>query len=586
MFRPRLMAVTAVVLALGVPCLIVALSRHTFALGDIALIELRTRDVLSAHPPLVGAYSRYGWSHPGPLAFYLLAIPYRLLGGDYAALRVSALLVNVLAIVAIVWVARLRGKAVFVVLLAAVCLLVWGMEPISLTDSWNVTIAVVPFMFVLVACWCALCGDKWAWVAAAAGFSFVFQAHIGFGVVLVPVVAATGLFLVWARRRDPGVISVRTLLVGTGVALVLALPVLYDVIAHWPGNLGRLIDWSFSSGEATIGVPDALRLVGRATSLSFPLHAELPKQFVFATGGVDHGLVPGVLLVMVLAAMVVAVRRQMRAEALLCGVVLATWVSGFFATTRVTRPLFFWLVQWMQPLAWLTWAAVAIVAWRCVQPLVVRCRSASLVAAIGSGVAAVVLVGGTLAYARGAAGADRDDSSVAPITTFVEAASSLDRSQPIHIAYEGDPFATGTVFLAVANQLDRAGFDLCVDADVEHQFGGHRVCDGRADMQLLIRGESTALPPPDGATLLAISDPLSRSERIEADTITASLNDILLRNDLSDREPLLYTQFVSLILDDSPPEELIDARADIERLEQLRHITGTRLGLYEVRPES
>lgn len=40
--------------------------------GDRALIELRTRDV-GVHTPLLGSYSRYGFNHPGPLWFYVLA---------------------------------------------------------------------------------------------------------------------------------------------------------------------------------------------------------------------------------------------------------------------------------------------------------------------------------------------------------------------------------------------------------------------------------------------------------------------------------------------------------------------------------
>src|SRR5437868_1919006 len=48
--------------------------------GDWSVLELRTRDVGSTSTPLVGPYSRFGWNHPGPLMFWLLAVPYRLFG--------------------------------------------------------------------------------------------------------------------------------------------------------------------------------------------------------------------------------------------------------------------------------------------------------------------------------------------------------------------------------------------------------------------------------------------------------------------------------------------------------------------------
>jgi hypothetical protein len=56
---------------------------------DLAVTELRVRDVGTAHTPLVGLFGRFGpmgndqGSHPGPLSFYLLAPVYRLLGGSY-----------------------------------------------------------------------------------------------------------------------------------------------------------------------------------------------------------------------------------------------------------------------------------------------------------------------------------------------------------------------------------------------------------------------------------------------------------------------------------------------------------------------
>src|SRR5581483_3884451 len=41
---------------------------------DIALLVLSARDALH-RGVLVGPYSRYGWHHPGPSYFYLLAVP-------------------------------------------------------------------------------------------------------------------------------------------------------------------------------------------------------------------------------------------------------------------------------------------------------------------------------------------------------------------------------------------------------------------------------------------------------------------------------------------------------------------------------
>jgi hypothetical protein len=575
-------AVAAVVAALAAPCLWAVFAHHTFAVGDLALIELRTRDVLSAHPPLVGAYSRYGWSHPGPLEFYLFALPYRLLGGDFAALRLTALLFNLFTIAAIAWVARRRGVTALVLLMAVAAALVWGLSANALTDSWNVTIAVLPFLLTIVACWCACCGDRWGWLVAAVAFSFVFQAHVGFGVVLAPLVLATAAWLSVGARHDRPDVTFGDVAVGVVAALGLALPTLIDVVAHWPGNLERLLAWSFDNDEPTIGASQSLRLLGRSTSLSFPFHPAFPNQFVFSIGRVDTGFLPGTLLVLLVIAVALTVRRQMAAEASLCACLVVVWISGFVAAGRVTQPLAFWLVEWLQPLAWLTWGAVMFVTWRLLQPATVDRFGRARLRQAGSLIAAVGLVVGTVGYAHKGVSADEHDATTAPIEAFVTAAEHLDRSQPIHIDYGGDPFSAGTIFLAVADELNKFGFDLCVDSAYANQFGDARVCSGRSDLALFIRNEPTALAPPDNSVTLGISDPLSPAQRQEADELTAQLDAVLQENDLSNDEPLLYTQLVELILDHLPPADAAAVKVDVIRLGELRRVPGTRLGFYAI----
>ena len=578
----RLIAVALVVTALAAPCLWAVLAHRVFAVGDIALIELRTRDVLSTHPPLVGAYSRYGWSHPGPLEFYLFALPYRLLGGDALALRLTALLFNVAALVTITWVVRRRGITTLVVTLATSTALVWGLAANSLADSWNVTIAVLPFLLTIVACWCACCGDRWAWLVAAIAFSFVFQSHVGFGVVLVPVMIVTVVWLGVRSRRDQPDISRREIGLGIAAGTLLALPALYDMLARWPGNIGRLIKWSANNDEPTIGVSDGLRLLGRSTSLSFPIHPSFPNQFVFSIGVIDSGFLPGTLFVLLCVALALAVRQRMQAEARLCTGLAVVWISGLIAASRVTEPLAFWLVEWLQPLAWLSWGAVALVGWRLLQPVADRRIGRLRVRRMGAALGCVAVAVGTIGYAHGSASANTHDTTIAPITAFVAATRPLDKSQPIHLSYDGDPFAAGTIFLALADQMDRAGFRLCVDSSYANQFGDSRVCSGRSDFELLIRSEPTALAPPDNSTALAVSDPLSAAQRAEADALTATLTDVLVQNDLADDVALLYTPLVTVILDHLPADAATSNGSDVRRLSELRDLGGTRLGLYLV----
>src|SRR3954454_7043820 len=98
--------ILAPLIAFGVWALTTALRSG----GDVALTEIAVRDVGGAHTPLLGAYSRYRWHHPGPLLFYALAVPYRVLGRDGSPLAAGAVLINALAVAGTALVLWRRGR--------------------------------------------------------------------------------------------------------------------------------------------------------------------------------------------------------------------------------------------------------------------------------------------------------------------------------------------------------------------------------------------------------------------------------------------------------------------------------------------
>ena len=120
MERARKAALAVALLLLA--AILVALARTLFgtwhATGDYAVIQLRTLDVGSRHTPLVGPYSRYGWSHPGPALFYALAPVLRLFTGHDIGVLAGAIVINGLALVCIVFFAwRRRDAAALIMVL-------------------------------------------------------------------------------------------------------------------------------------------------------------------------------------------------------------------------------------------------------------------------------------------------------------------------------------------------------------------------------------------------------------------------------------------------------------------------------------
>src|SRR6185436_20011947 len=64
-------ATVAVAVALVVSMVVLLAGPSYEHYSDTALIELRTFDV-GSHTPLLGPFSRFTWTHPGPMLFALL----------------------------------------------------------------------------------------------------------------------------------------------------------------------------------------------------------------------------------------------------------------------------------------------------------------------------------------------------------------------------------------------------------------------------------------------------------------------------------------------------------------------------------
>ena len=90
-----------------------------FPYGDLAVIETTTLAALRGFVTL-GPYSQFGWHHPGPLCFYLLAPFYQLAGHRSIGMVAGALAINVTALILIGWAAARNGGRVVAVSVLAV----------------------------------------------------------------------------------------------------------------------------------------------------------------------------------------------------------------------------------------------------------------------------------------------------------------------------------------------------------------------------------------------------------------------------------------------------------------------------------
>lgn len=242
-----------------------------YPLYDMAMTEMRVRDVGFSHPPLVGLPGRlsgYGLqgSHPGPVSFYALAPVYRLVGSTAWSLYLGVAVLQAVALtVALVIAYRRGGRVACLGLALALAFLMRALGPDIVTEPWNPYMPVLWWIVFVLAVWSVLCDDlPFLPVAAFAG-TFCAQTHISY-VVLVAVLgglACAGVALrAWRRRANPAELwrAGRWGLLAAGLALLLWAPAIAEQLMHGTGNISIIVENFRHSTTEPLGLREGSEL--------------------------------------------------------------------------------------------------------------------------------------------------------------------------------------------------------------------------------------------------------------------------------------------------------------------------------------
>lgn len=221
---------------------VLALPAERFRMyGDFATLELQTR-LVTTGGTLLGPYSRFGFNHPGPLYFYLLAPVYGLTGGVSRAMFLGPLVIAAAATIVVTFaVARLASRAhAFAV---ATVLVAWCAAFGSVaTMPWNPMVIALPLVTFTVLAALAASGRLAALPAATFTGAFAAQTHLScvpyVGALLAVAVVSGGLVV----RRDRGGLRAarRPLLVASAVLGITSFPPLVEQLLPKGGNLSRI----------------------------------------------------------------------------------------------------------------------------------------------------------------------------------------------------------------------------------------------------------------------------------------------------------------------------------------------------------
>lgn len=564
-------ATVALALVALAPVLVVVgtrTGRSYLPVQDIAVIDLRVRDVFTSDTPLTGAYSRLGWSHPGPLLYQLLAPLSWLSGGAAWATLVGAAALQGAATSWIAVVAWRRGQLPLVALWLAVVALACGATgPYLLLEAWNPHVALPAFVLVMLLSWTIATGDDHRLPGLVFAGSFVVQAHIGYA----PLVAAVGAWALLRRRADLHACGRRVRDVApvrrtTAVAAVVwAAPVLENVVRR-PGN-GYEIARAFLLGGGQGEPAGPVQGVGLLAAMF-----RLPPPWAGGNDLVDplvqvaRPASPAWLLIPV--ALAVAAWRCTRpdptgADRRLVELSVLVFVVGALAMTRVTGDATPYLFYWRLVIGPFSVLAPLWVVVRWAQPP----RSTLRIA--GGAVLALAVLVPSLVLARDVADHPADVMPFEGVARTLLDQAELPRG-PTLVRIAGSPL--GGVQGGIVDELDRRGVDVRVEPRRPYPFGRDRL--GRpasVDTVWYVVEEGrylsllTRLP---GAEVVARISALSPEDEAELVELQRRMAAILLDRDKRDLVGQLDAPLATFALQDVAAIEAADRDRLTELLER------------------
>lgn len=505
----------ALVAAAGI--YVVLRDRSWLPTADLAILEIQLR-MLVQDPPLLGSYSRFGWSHPGPMFTYFMWLPWRLTGGNAAGLLLGMLLFH-LAAVAIGWWAARRVSVAAGVLVTAGLLLVWGAgAPTDALLPWNPQVGLLLGGALIVLGWNAATRGRVGALLLLPAATVLVQAHVGAAFLVVAVCgAAMVLTLVrWGQADAP--VPWSMWLVSVAISAVMWAPPVWEQLRAGGGNMSAILGTDpgpgLGLGRALTVVSDAFAVVPYWWSPTFKF---LPEE----SGVAVWALLPVVALVVAL------VRRDpIHLRALL--ITAAAGAAAVISVWQVAEP-FQYLVAWIPAVAVTTVALslwVLFDTWRLGVPV----TWAATVLLPATALAVVLNL-----VTNSAPLAEREP----PVRAVVEAVADeglADRGVHL-VTYPAGGDALGWV-PGVANELQRRGIPVSADLTAGWPASLDWVVptdSGDREPVMMRSTDRPDLKPPAGWRVVVTDDPYTAAEWAER----RRLEDTIADPSLSTEEVIL-----------------------------------------------
>ena len=339
---------------------IVVAVQHSWALqSDLALIVMRSQDV-GGQTPLVGAFSRYGWSHPGPALFFLLSIPANLFSNPSLAVSLFSLFLKWIPLSASFILIKNKMGVGSSLLFAAFSHIFLLNHREEIWTIWNPTIGLCLFIFLIVMI-STYPKSPWTLLLSVIVASVLIQFHIGF---VIPTLVIVLISLVYFFLRIFFVLSKKHklfyVLMSCCAGFIIWLPSLYDQI-NGTRNFSDLLNFFVFKSE---GIDEKVGLINAVRILS---HQILP--YASWSGRSDMGYVFEAatssawwFFLLVAKLLVLAVMLRKKDQKILYALMIVSLmvlISGI-AISQSTKPAMPYLFSWVAPISMLWWLFITL----------------------------------------------------------------------------------------------------------------------------------------------------------------------------------------------------------------------------------
>ncbi|MCK5842501.1 MAG: glycosyltransferase family 39 protein [Candidatus Sabulitectum sp.] len=326
-----------------------------FLSGDKALLQMATEEVPDGI--YTGAYSRFGFHHPGPLYFYI-RYPFSMDGNQLLSLYFLPQLIAGFSLWGIFHITRKtvsdNAAVLFAVLISS---LMYGMNWSIWSGMWNPYVVVLPMLLSIVAMVAVAGGANKYLPVAVVSASFAAQTHLG----VLPVMGLLLLytFALMVYRRD---FRNRFFTVSLVIAFVLWIPVIVDQLSPYgTGNLSSIFSFLRETEPAGI-CNNSISVWSSLASMmeTAPLASFLRVSSNFMV--LINSVVALIRSLFLFSAWLTARRRNTSSfETRLCEVTLLLLIASVASVYGIRGLVEQYLARWISLLSPLSWLAIILV---------------------------------------------------------------------------------------------------------------------------------------------------------------------------------------------------------------------------------